>query len=114
MATFRSGATGDAVPETEIFRALADETRLAIVRMLLGKELCVCHVIDALDMSQPAISHHLKILRQAGVVRDRREGKWIFYRLNPDAFRRIGEVLSVIVKDAEKCERQEPTSPHRL
>lgn len=89
----------------EIFRALGDETRLAIVQMLAGKKLCVCNVLDAFEMSQPTISHHLKILRQAGIVQDERQGKWIYYSLNPAAFQLIGEVVSVIKKVGEAAER---------
>ncbi len=70
----------------KMFKALGDETRLEIVRMLAGKERCVCAFLDAFPMSQPAISNHLRVLREAGVVQDSKEGRWIFYRLNPAAF----------------------------
>lgn len=66
------------------FKALADETRLSIVRYLLEQELCVCEIMDLLKMSQPAVSHHLRILKQAGVVKDRRDGKWIYYAIDND------------------------------
>ncbi len=69
-------------PVAEQFRALGDPTRLAIVEMLAGKELCVCDIIAAFQVSQPTISHHLKVLKQAGLVLDNREGKWIYYRLD--------------------------------
>jgi len=98
----------------EIFKALGDETRLAIVQILVGRELCVCDILDAFDMSQPAISHHLKILRQAGVVQDTREGKWIYYRLNPSALKLISTLLAVIQKDIDLKERTGPSSPNRL
>ena len=98
----------------ELFKALGDETRLAIVQMLLGKELCVCDILDAFDMSQPAISHHLKILRQAGVVRDTREGKWIYYSLNPTAINLISSVLAIIQKSAVRKERNGTNAPNRL
>ena len=73
----------------KIFKALGDETRLEIVRMLAGKERCVCAFLNAFNMTQPAISNHLRVLREAGVVLDAREGRWIFYRLNPEAFQAI-------------------------
>lgn len=98
----------------EVFKALGDETRLAIVQMLVGRELCVCDILDAFDMSQPAISHHLKILRQAGVVRDTREGKWIYYSLSPAAFQLASQVLELIRKDIGQKERTGPSSPNRL
>ena len=68
----------------KIFKALGDETRLEIVRMLVGKERCVCAFLNAFSMTQPAISNHLRVLREAGVVIDSRDGRWIFYRLNPE------------------------------
>lgn len=71
----------------KIFKALGDETRLEIVRMLIGKERCVCAFLSAFSMTQPAISNHLRVLREAGIVIDSRDGRWIFYRLNPEAFR---------------------------
>lgn len=65
-----------------VFKALSDETRLRIVKLLENGELCVCHIVAAVDMSQSRISFHLKILKDAGLVKDRREGKWMHYRLN--------------------------------
>jgi ArsR family transcriptional regulator len=72
-----------------VFKALSDETRLRIVKLLENGELCVCHMVAAVDMSQSRISFHLKILKEAGLVKDRREGKWMHYRLNEsDLFKR--------------------------
>ncbi|MFL5965256.1 MAG: ArsR/SmtB family transcription factor [Gaiellaceae bacterium] len=68
----------------ERFRALADPTRVAIVNRLAGAdELCVCDLNAAFDLSQPTISHHLKILREAGLVESARRGTWAYYRLVP-------------------------------
>ncbi len=73
-----------------LFKALSDETRLRIVKLLENGELCVCHLVAAVDMSQPKISFHLKVLKEAGLVKDRREGKWMHYRLNEsDLFKRL-------------------------
>jgi ArsR family transcriptional regulator, arsenate/arsenite/antimonite-responsive transcriptional repressor len=70
----------------ERFRALADPTRVAIVNRLSGAvELCVCDLTGAFDLSQPTISHHLKILREAGLVESSRRGTWAYYRLVPEA-----------------------------
>jgi ArsR family transcriptional regulator len=67
------------------FRALADPTRVAIVNRLSGAdELCVCDLTAAFDLSQPTISHHLKILREAGLVESSRRGTWAYYRLVPE------------------------------
>src|SRR5205085_9475363 len=69
----------------ERFRALADPTRVAIVNRLSGAdELCVCDLTEAFDLSQPTISHHLKILREAGLVESSRRGTWAYYRLVPE------------------------------
>ncbi len=75
---------------SKVFKALSDETRLRIVKLLENGELCVCHIVAAVDMSQSRISFHLKILKEAGLVKDRREGKWMHYRLNEsDLFKRL-------------------------
>lgn len=73
------------------FKALSDETRLKILSLLTKHELCVCEIIDELDMTQSAVSHHLKILKNAELVEDRREGKWIYYRLHDDNMQALGE-----------------------
>ncbi|MPZ23640.1 MAG: metalloregulator ArsR/SmtB family transcription factor [Dehalococcoidia bacterium] len=69
--------------QVAVLKALADETRLAIVRMLAAhlEPLCVCHIVDAFDLSQPTISHHLKLLRDAGLVSAEKRGLWAFYEL---------------------------------
>jgi ArsR family transcriptional regulator len=70
----------------ERFRALADPTRVAIVNRLSGAgQLCVCDLTAAFDLSQPTISHHLKILREAGLVESSRRGTWAYYQVVPDA-----------------------------
>ncbi len=74
----------------DIFKAFSDETRLRIIKLLEHGELCVCDLVAALDMVQPNISFHLAILREAGLIRDRKEGKWTHYSLNEsDIFRRL-------------------------
>jgi ArsR family transcriptional regulator len=68
-----------------LFRALADPTRLRTLVLLQREgEMCVCEFTHALDIIQPKISRHLAILREAGIVSDRRTGHWVYYRLNPD------------------------------
>lgn len=68
------------------FKALADPTRVAIVNHLsAADEVCVCSLVDAFELSQPTISHHLKVLREAGLVESSRRGTWAFYRLVPEA-----------------------------
>lgn len=68
----------------KLFKNLSDDTRLKLVLLLRqAGELCVCELSGALDESQPKISRHLAMLRESGLLLDRREGKWIFYRLSP-------------------------------
>jgi len=68
----------------QLFKALSDETRLSIVLLLRETgELCVCDITAAIDASQPKTSRHLAMLRECGLILDRREGKWIHYRLSP-------------------------------
>jgi ArsR family transcriptional regulator, arsenate/arsenite/antimonite-responsive transcriptional repressor len=64
----------------ELFKALADATRLRILGLLLGGEICVCHIHESLRISQPKASRHLAYLRRVGLVATRREGLWIYYR----------------------------------
>ncbi|WP_461570060.1 ArsR/SmtB family transcription factor [Thermincola ferriacetica] len=92
----------------EFFKALGDETRLKIINMLAEQEMCVCEILDKLNMSQPAVSHHLKILRQAGLVKDSRDGKWIYYSLNGDVFKEVfeGEEVGVVEAYAEPIKRK--------
>jgi ArsR family transcriptional regulator len=78
------------------FRALGDETRLRLVALLRGGEQCVCDLTDALGTGQSRLSFHLKALKAAGIVTDRRQGRWIYYALNPgvgDAVERFAEAL---------------------
>jgi ArsR family transcriptional regulator len=67
--------------QSRLFKALADETRLRILRLLEVREMCVCEVMVALALTQPTASHHLGILENAGLAKDRKEGKWVFYSL---------------------------------
>ena len=75
---------------TNIFKALSDETRLRIIKLLEEGELCVCDITAALDMVQPKVSFHLSALKEAGFIKDRKQGKWVHYSLNEkDLFRRM-------------------------
>ncbi len=76
--------TKTAQPQTKtIFRALSDRTRLRILNLLQDGELCVCHIVAALDVPQPTASRHLSYLRKAKLVVARKEGLWMHYRLSP-------------------------------
>jgi ArsR family transcriptional regulator, arsenate/arsenite/antimonite-responsive transcriptional repressor len=80
-----------------LFHALSDETRLEIVRRLGNGEKCVCDLQDLLDASQSRLSYHLKLLKDAGLVSDRRDGRWVHYSLLPGAL----ETLGAFVGDLE-------------
>ena len=75
---------------SELFRALADETRTKVLYLLARQELCVCDLASLLDMTLPAVSHHLRVLKTMSIVRSRRRGKQVFYTLDDD------HVLSLI------------------
>lgn len=69
----------------KFYKCLADETRLSCLLLISHEhELCVCELTEALELSQPKVSRHLSQLRTEGVVSDRRQGQWVFYRINPD------------------------------
>jgi DNA-binding transcriptional ArsR family regulator len=67
--------------QSRLFKALADKTRLKILMLLDIREMCVCEIMVTLDLTQPTASHHLGILETVGLVKNRREGKWVFYSL---------------------------------
>jgi ArsR family transcriptional regulator len=85
-------------PEVRLLQALADPTRLAIVRQLgTEPEVCACDFTSCCDVGQPTVSHHLKVLREAGVVVSERRGSWIFYRLAPDVAGRLNGIARGLV-----------------
>jgi ArsR family transcriptional regulator, arsenate/arsenite/antimonite-responsive transcriptional repressor len=69
------------IPVPAVFRALSDRTRLRILNLLQGGELCVCDLVDILEVPQPTASRHLAYLRKTGLVKPRKEGHWNYYRL---------------------------------
>jgi ArsR family transcriptional regulator len=84
----------DAAQAILLFHALYDETRLEIVRRLASRERCVCELTDAMDAAQSRLSFHLKTLKTAGIVSDRREGRWVHYSLNPEVLESMGAFLT--------------------
>lgn len=87
------------------FAALADRTRLRLLSLMAGDEICVCFFVEVLGTNQPKISRHLAYLRRAGLVSDRKEGKWVHYRIaepsEPNAARILREVLNWLRDDPE-------------
>jgi ArsR family transcriptional regulator len=84
------------------FRALGDETRLKIVDRLSEGELCVCDLTDILETKQPLLSFHLKTLKDAGILHDRRDGRWVYYSLNPDALAFLEQFLGTLKERGKK------------
>lgn len=85
-------------PDVRLLAALADPTRLAIVRQLAAEqETCACDFTSCCDVGQPTVSHHLRVLRDAGVVTSERRGNWIFYRLAPDVAGRLARIATGLV-----------------
>lgn len=82
----------------ELFKVFGDSTRIRILYVLFKEELCVCDIAEALQMTQPAISHQLRILKQAKLVKNRREGKSVFYSLAD------GHVRTIIAQGKEHIE----------
>ncbi|MER5338708.1 metalloregulator ArsR/SmtB family transcription factor [Micromonospora sp. NPDC002717] len=79
-----------------MFKALGDPVRLRLMSMIASvPEICVCDLTPAFDLSGPTISHHLKLLREAGLVDSERRGTWVWYRVRPEAFRQLGALLEV-------------------
>jgi ArsR family transcriptional regulator len=76
----------------ELFHALSDETRLAILAMLRDGERCVCDLQEELDAAQSRLSFHLRVLKEAGLVADRREGRWSYYRITPEALAEVHDL----------------------
>jgi DNA-binding transcriptional ArsR family regulator len=82
-----------AAKKKKLFKALADSTRLRILGLLMTREMCVCEVMAALRLTQPTASHHLRILQDVGLTKDRKEGKWVFYSLpNPALIKNLLEL----------------------
>jgi ArsR family transcriptional regulator len=89
-----------------LFHALSDPTRLSILQRLRLGERCVCDLTDALDAAQSRLSFHLKVLKDAGLVTDRREGRWMYYTLNIDVLAEVGEYVEGMASAPSAAERR--------
>ena len=84
----------------QVFKALGDPVRLRLVSLIgahQGGEVCVCDLTSAFNLAQPTISHHLKVLREAGIITSERRGTWVYYRLVPAALERMAALLTAPV-----------------
>lgn len=103
----KTAATSNSLTDGDLarrFQALADEKRLRILDILRDGEHCVCDLTEALDIAQSLLSFHLKTLRDAGLVSDRRQGRWVHYSLVPEAVAELEDTLSGLRADALSCE----------
>ena len=87
-------ATADLQRTARLFHALSDNTRLEIVDMLRDGERCVCELQDELRAAQSRLSFHLKVLKDAGLVTDRKEGRWVYYAIDTDALAEMAEAVA--------------------
>jgi len=85
-------------PDIRLLAALADPTRMEILRELAGSpEVCACDFMSCCDVSQPTVSHHLRVLRDAGAVVSERRGNWVFYRIAPNLNERLARIAQTII-----------------
>jgi ArsR family transcriptional regulator, arsenate/arsenite/antimonite-responsive transcriptional repressor len=87
----------------EMLKALSDDNRLKIVKMLSCGDMCVCDICENLELSQPAVSHHLKILSDAGLLNTKRDGKWIYYSINKEGFSSLNVQMKELVQKRDDC-----------
>ena len=92
------GCSSKSIDLTGLFAALADATRLRLLNLMAGQEVCVCHFVEILGQSQPKISRHLAYLRKAGLVAARREGKWMHYSICPPADAAAASILAATLE----------------
>ena len=91
---------GDMTRTARLFHALADETRLGILTELVDGERCVCDLTGSLDAAQSRLSFHLKTMKEAGVLESRKEGRWMYYWINPEALEAITAVIAELTPAA--------------
>jgi ArsR family transcriptional regulator len=102
----------ESVEDVKILQALAEPTRLAIVQQLASDgEVCACDFTDCCGVSQPTVSHHLKVLREAGVVTCERRGTWIYYRLDPKTAARIAKLGHLLTAGATREPKKLTSKP---
>ena len=93
----------DYTEKSMLFKALGDPTRLKIVDMISCGELCACVILEAFEITQPSLSHHMKILCDCGLVNGRKEGKWTYYSLNEKAVQDFKILLMEVTSCKENC-----------
>jgi ArsR family transcriptional regulator len=91
--------------DSAIFRALGEPVRLRILERLVGGELCACDLLENLDVSQPTLSHHMKVLLDTGLVEGRRQGIWVHYSIRPDAVEDLKSLVSELMPSSVQAGR---------
>lgn len=89
----------EAAELSQVLKALADPVRLRLLSLIgahTGGEACVCELVDAFELSQPTISHHLKVLRDAGLISSERRGTWVYYRVQPGSLEQLAELFAPV------------------
>jgi ArsR family transcriptional regulator len=95
--------------DVDVLKALAEPARWRIVEQLATEDLCVCHLVEELDLPQPLVSHHLKALREAGVVESERYKQWVYYRLRPEAITAVVDELRALKpSSSRRADRRRP------
>ena len=88
-----------------MFKAFCDENRLHILDLLRDGERCACSILDEMQITQPTLSHHMKILCDSGVVVGRKEGKWMHYSISEDGLENVMNYLNEFMKNTKMCDR---------
>ncbi len=105
LSAMPTGSTINRERVAQLFHALSDETRLQIIDCLLECEQCVCELTDVLKTGQSRLSFHLKTLKDAGLLTDRREGRWVYYALNREAIEELKDFAEMLEKKCCKSAR---------
>lgn len=87
-----------------VFKAFCDENRIKILNILSSGEKCACRLLEALSVTQPTLSHHMKILCDSGIVTARKEGKWMYYKISQEGLRVAEEYLSTLINTEKEDE----------
>lgn len=106
--------TVNTVPGVKALRALGDETRIRAVLALKDRELCVCQIVELLELAPSTISKHLQILREAGLVESRKKGRWVYYSLSQSHARGIPEAALQMILQTAQHTRQAKADAVRL
>ncbi len=90
-----------------LFKAISDQTRLKIVDILSGGEMCACQLLDNFTITQPTLSYHMRILCESGLVQGKRDGAWMYYRLDGDVVENISEFLFKIKSNTKQAFKEQ-------